>query len=174
MENAKLGKVVKLHGFRGEMKVSTKYDSDFDIKNIKSVFDETGAEFEISRIFKVPDGVVFGLAGVDLEKAKTYVNKNFYVSREILTGKILFEDLKNSNVYAGEKLIGKVVDVQDYGAAEVIFVMQENKEELMFPNVNGIIEKFDLETKSLHLNSNKLKEVSDYEDWYFVTFSRKF
>ena len=164
MKKVALGKVVKLHGIRGEMKVSTKFDKDFDISAIKKVYNDSDDEFGVSRIFKVNDGVVFGLAGIDLESARKFVGKTFYIDRELVENKILFEDLKGSDVLVDEKVIGKVVDVQDYGSAEVIFVKKTDGKELMFPNIKGIIEKFDVDEKKLSISKAKLCEVSDYED----------
>ncbi len=164
MNKVLLGRVVKLHGYKGEIKVSTKLDKDFDIKSIKQVYDESENCFNVLRAFKVPDGIVFSLENINLELAKTYIGKNLFISREVVADKILFEDLKASSVYVGEKLVGKVFDVGDYGSAEVIFVKKTDGTELIFPNVAGIIETFNLEQKRLNLNSNKLKEVSDYED----------
>ena len=87
MELVNLGKVVKLHGFLGLMKINTKYDKEFDIKKITKLYDEKGTAFSVNRIFSNTDAVVVGLDGVDLEKAKTYVGKQFFVDREILGGK---------------------------------------------------------------------------------------
>ena len=173
MELVSLGKVVKLHGYLGNMKIVTKFDKGFDIKKITKLYDEKGNEFVVNRIFPNTDAVVVGLDGVDLEKAKGYINKTFYIERNLVNGKILFEDLKDSEVYLeNEILVGKIVDVQDYGAAEVITVAQTNGKELMFPNAGGVIVSFDYKTKKLILNEQKLKEVSEYENWYFDIVSR--
>ena len=165
MDKVALGKVVKLHGFLGNMKIMTKFDKGFDIKNITKLYDENGQEFVVTRIFSNTDAVVVALEGVDLERAKSYINKTFYIDRKIVSGKILFEDLKDSKVVfeTGESL-GDVTDVQDFGAAEVVSVMCENGKEIMFPNVKGVIESFDYKLKKLVLNKSKFKEVADYED----------
>ena len=126
MEKVCLGKVVKLHGYLGQMKVQTEYDKDFDANKIKEIANENDDIFKVSRIFKNADGVVVKLEGVELEDAKTYIGKMLYIDRSVLEGKILFEDLKGSVIIfeSGEEL-GKIVDVQDYGTAEVFFVMKE-------------------------------------------------
>ena len=89
----------------------------------------------------------------------------FYIDREIVAGKILIEDLKESSVYfEGDVLIGKIQDVQDYGAAEVFFVKTEKGTEIMFPNVKGVISSFDYKQKKLVVNKEKFMEVCDYEN----------
>ena len=75
--------------------------------------------------------------------------KNFDKKHLYEIHKFLFEDLKHSDVYLDNgELIGKVTDVQDFGSAEVISVIQTSGKELMFPNVSGIIISFDYITKN--------------------------
>ena len=165
MERICLGKAVKLHGFRGGLKMNAKYDDDFDTKKVKSMFDEVGNEYVISRLSKNTDGFYVDFENVDLEKAKTLINKNFYIDRILVEGKILIEDLKGSDIFFDdESLVGKIQDVQDYGAAEVVFVKTQKGIEIMFPNVKGVIVSFDYKQKKLVVNKEKFKEVCDYED----------
>jgi len=165
MEVVELGKVVKLHGYLGLMKVNTKFDKGFDIKKITKIYDEKNVEYAVTRIFSSTDAVVVGLEGVDLEKAKTYIGRMLYIDRSVVGGKILFEDLKNSNVFfENEKELGTIVDVQDFGAAEVISLKTITGREIMFPNAGGVIVSFDYKTKKLILSEEKFRQVCDYED----------
>lgn len=165
MDKICLGKAVKLHGFRGGLKMNAKYDSDFDTSKVKAMYDDKDNEYIVSRLSKNTDGFYVDFENVDLEKAKTLVNSYLYIDRDLVAGKILIEDLKGSKVFLeeGEEL-GKIDDVQDYGAAEVFFVRKNNGKEIMFPNVKGVIESFDYKEKKLLVNKDKLKEVCDYED----------
>lgn len=173
MDKICLGKLVKLHGFRGEFKMNAKYDEDFDTNKIQLMFDENGNEYKITRFSKNTDGFYVGFDGVDLEKAKTMINKMMYIDRELVKDKILIEDLKGSFVFfEDETNLGQIQDVQDYGAAEVFFVQGANGREFMFPNVHDVIISFDYKEKKLVVNKEKFKEVCDYENWYFDAFSR--
>ncbi len=164
MEKIELGKVVKLHGYLGGMKVATKYDKDFNIKSIKQIIDSNDNVFNVSKIFQTKDGLVVLLDGIDLEKAKTYVGKMFYVCRDVVGEKILIEDLKGSTlVFENGETLGTILDVQDYGSAEVFFVKKLNGKEIMFPNVKGVLGDFDLKNKKLTVIKTKLSEVCDYE-----------
>ncbi len=165
MEKIELGKVVRLHGYLGQMKVATKYDKDFNIKNIKKIIDEKDNEFDVTKIFQTKDGVVVALGGVDLEKSKTYIGKMLYVNREVVGDKILIEDLKGSTVFLDNNItLGKITAVEDYGTAEVFFVKTEKNKEIMFPNVSGLIQEFDYKNKKLIVIKSKLDEVCDYEN----------
>lgn len=165
MEKICLGKLVKLHGFRGEFKMNAKYDDDLEINKIKSMFDELGNEYKITRLLKNTDGFYVGFEGVDLEKAKTMINKMMYIDREFVKDKILIEDLKGSKAYFEDEVeLGEITDVQDYGTAEVFFVKTTKGIEIMFPNVKGVIVSFDYKLKKLTINKDKFREVCDYEN----------
>ena len=165
MDKVELGKVVKLHGYLGLMKINTKYDKGFDIKKIKALYDEADNEFVVNRIFSNTDAVVVGLEGVDLEKAKTNIGKKFYVSRDVVGEKILFEDLKDSTIeFENSEPFGTIVDVQDFGAAEVITFKSNAGREYMFPNAGGVIASFDYKTKKLVVSEEKFRQVCDYEN----------
>jgi len=165
MDKIELGKVVRLHGYLGQMKVATKYDKDFNIKSIKQIIDENDNVFNVTKVFQTKDGVVVALDGIDLEKSKTYIGKMLFVDREIMKGKILIEDLKGSIVELDDgEILGKIKAVEDYGAAEVFFVKSDNGKEIMFPNVKDLIKEFDYKNKKMIVIKSKLKEVCDYED----------
>lgn len=165
MEKICLGKLVKLHGFRGEFKMNAKYDDDLDLKKIAKMYDENDNEFVIKRLLKNTDGFYIGFDGVDLEKAKTMINKMMYIDREIVKDKILIEDLKGSKVhFENDELVGEITDVEDYGTAEVFFVNTSKGNEIMFPNVKGVIVSFDYKQKKLVINKEKFMEVCDYEN----------
>ena len=165
MELIEIGKVVKLHGFLGQMKVNAKFDKDFNLKTIDKMYDDKNNEYVVSRLFQTKDAIVVAFEGVDLEKSKTFINKSLFINRELVGSKILIEDLKGSVVYfEDESEVGKIEDVQDYGAAEVFFLKSKNGKQLMFPNVKGVMISFDYKSKKLVLNKDKFKEVCDYED----------
>lgn len=165
MEKVSLGKVVKLHGYLGQMKVITEFDKGFDVSAIKQMYDEKDNIFNVERIFKNTDGVVVKLEKIGLEEAKTYIGKFLYIDRNLVEGKILFEDLKGSKVlFEDNAELGTITDVQDYGAAEVLTCMLTSGKELMFPNVKTLIISYDYKTKIMIISKDKLKEVSDYEN----------
>jgi len=165
MELIELGKAVKLHGYLGQIKIRTQFDKNFDIKKIDKLYDDNQNEYLITKIFTSKDGIVVALNGIDLETAKTFIGKMFYISREFFKDKILFEDLKGSVVvFEDEKVIGKIFDVQDFGAAEVIYVKTNYGNEILFPSAEGVIKQFDYHNKKLTVDSEKFRQVCDYED----------
>ena len=162
MEKVCLGKVVKLHGYLGQMKIITSYDKDFDIFKIEKMYDENDNEFSVTKIFKVDGGVVVKLEGIDLESAKRRINTLFYIDRDLVKDKMLIEDLKGADVYFENDVnIGTIVDIQDYGSAEVFYMLNKEGKEILFPNVKGLIENFTLSEKKLIVNESRYKEVAN-------------
>lgn len=171
MENVCFGKVVKLHGYQGMVKVNAKFDNDFELKKIDKMYDENGSSYKVTRISKTKDGALVMLDTVDLEKAKTFIGQNLYVERELVSGKMLIEDLKGSSVcYEDGTLIGIITDIQDYGSAEVISLKNADNKEILFPNVKGLVISFDYHEKKLVISEKRFKEVSD-ANWYTDSFS---
>ena len=162
MEKVCLGKVVKLHGYMGQMKIITSYDKDFDIFKIEKMYDENDNEFSVVKIFKVDGGVVVKLDGIELESAKRRINTEFYIDRDLVKDKMLIEDLKGADVYFENDVnIGTIVDIQDYGSAEVFYMLSNEGKEILFPNVKGLIVSFNLAEKKLIVNEIRYKEVSN-------------
>lgn len=165
MEKFCLGKVVKLHGIDGAVKIATQFDDDFKISSLTKLYTEADEEFLVTRIFKVTDGVVVSFSNFNLEKAKSLIGKFLFIDRNLVLGKIMFEDLKGSEVFFDDgKKLGKVSNVSDFGSAEVLTVDCLNGNELLFPNVSGVIKSFDYKTKKLIVSKKIISEVSDYED----------
>ena len=162
MEKFCFGKIVKLHGVLGQVKIATKLDSGFDLGKITSFFNENDDVFAVNRIFKVTDGVVATLDGVNFETAKSMIGTWLYIDRSLLDGKIMFEDLKGSEVYLDDKtLLGKIVDVQDFGSAEILYVINSSGRELLVPNVPNLIVSYDYKTKKLVIKKSVLSEVCE-------------
>lgn len=164
VELVKLGKVVRLHGIKGEFKIATTIDKDFDEKSVKVIFDAENNRYEVKGIFRHDGGLVVSATGFDIERARSLIGKEFFIERSLVSGKILIEDIKGSAVFAGETKIGIVTDVEDFGSAEIFYIKRDDGSELLVPNARGIIESFDYKSKLLKLNKKVLSEVSEYED----------
>lgn len=161
MEKVCFGKVVKLHGYLGMVKINAKFDKDFKFKEIKNMYDADENCYKVTRMSQTKDGVLAMFEGVGLDKAKTFIGQELFVDRELVEGKVLIEDLKGSTVYfENETAVGKIVDIQDYGAAEV-FELKTNGKPILFPNVKGLIVSFDYKEKKLVVNEQRFREVAD-------------
>lgn len=162
MEKVCIGKVVKLHGYLGMMKVNAKYDKDFNLKQIKIIYDKDEKEYQVTRLSQTKDGILVMLDGVGLEVARGFIGQELFVDRTLVADKMLIEDLKGSSVYfENETLIGTVSDIQDYGSAEVFEIKRNGKKSVLFPNVKGLITSFDYKEKKLVLNEQRYREVAD-------------
>ena len=153
------GKIVGTHGVRGEMRVEPWCDSAEFLKKVKHLyFDEgrTDAGLTASRVHK--SLLLIKLEGVDsATEADLYRGRILYLNRrdvrlpknryfiEDLIG-LSVEDAKTGAVY------GEVKEVFPTGANNVYRIVNKKGEEFLFPAVDAMIEKTDIENGKLFVN----------------------
>ncbi len=140
-----IGKVVKPQGVKGELKVYPA-DSNLDIyKNIKEIYIDNSSEPTKIKHMSLRQGFIYlTLQGLsDRTKAELYRNKSLYVNEEDI--------ILNENTYYTENLIGievvdksnnyigTVVDIESYGAADVITILEEDKREYKIPFLTSVV-----------------------------------
>ncbi len=140
-----IGKIVKPQGVKGELKVYPA-DSNLDIyKNIKEVYIDNNSVPTKIKHMSLRQGFMYltlqGLA--DRTSAEAYRNKSLYVNEEDITLKentyytenlIGLEVVDKSNNY-----VGTVVDIESYGAADVITILEEDKREYKIPFLTSVV-----------------------------------
>lgn len=145
------GEIVTTHGIRGEVKVLPWLDSpellcDFERCRIG------GKEYkiELCRVQKTCDLVKF--AGVDtVEQAQALRGKTVELYREDIDEEVIFAaELHGMDVFAGEELLGQIVDVLDYPGNKVYVVKGEH--EYMIPAVSAFILSTDMENNRMQVN----------------------
>lgn len=106
--------------------------------------------------------VIIKLQGVDTcEAAETFRNKSIYADIQIEKVED-HEDLIGFSVVVNSENCGSIIDINNYGSKDVVSVVGRKK--LMFPIVDGLVEKTDPETKIVILNNKIFEEVVVYED----------
>jgi len=63
-----------------------------------------------------------------------------------------YYELINLDAYSGDKLIGKISGVENYGADDLLKISIPDKPEILVPYRNEFVSKIDLKNKSIHLN----------------------
>lgn len=161
-----VGKILKAQGIKGEVKLECFLDNAAMLKGIKQLY--VG-----SRIYTVeyirPGGAFcyIKFAGVnDRNIAEAMQNWIVCSDKENIVlpqNRYFVQDLLGCTVKtdSGEE-IGKVVDVLQYGAADV-FVCHGKDKKISFPFVNGLA-VVNVERKSIVVDSRRFAEVALYED----------
>ena len=161
-----IGKVVKAHGIRGDLKVKSFMDSPDCFKKIKHIsFGDS--RFEVERVKIDKDFVLLKVKGIeDMTSAELYRDKEILCEKDELPllgkNRYYIDDIIGCFVYAGEKMIGKIVDVLQYGSADVILVHGAKK--IMFPWIKDLDAVIDLKAKTFRVKRDVFDEVMTDED----------
>ena len=140
-----IGKVVKPQGVKGELKVYPA-DSNLDIyKNIKEVYIDNSSEPTKIKHMSLRQGFIY-LTLQDLSdrtNAELYRNKSLYVNEEDITlheNTYYTESLIGLEVFdKTNNFIGTIVDIESYGAADVITILEKDKREYKIPFLTSIV-----------------------------------
>lgn len=158
-----IGRVLRPHGLKGEMKVEPITDNLTQFSSLKKIYIDN-IEYKIlssklrqGYIYLVVDGIN------DCNQVDKLRNK--FVARERtedtnLQGEYYQVDLINCNIVdENGKLLGKVTSLDDYGSATVVTYIGKLGE-FSFPYVmNDIVTSVDLSNNIIYVNSQRLNEV---------------
>ena len=158
-----IGKILKPKGIKGAIKVEGITDDNSRFLRLKEIY--------ISKIcYKVEkaqlDGnfVLLKLFGIDTpEDADKLRNKAIFIERSesvpLDDDRNLIVDLIGMSVFVGEKLIGKLTDVLQYGAADV-YVVKGEVTEISFPALKRLVKSVDVLGGEMRLDEKVFGEVA--------------
>ena len=162
-----VGRIIKAHGIRGDVKVECFLDSPDSFIHVKKVYiDDT--LFNISKISIIGNYLLIKFDTVaDMNRAEVLRNKLLYCEKEDLPNlgenRYYICDLIGCVVSDGEKDYGKIVEVLQNGSSDVIVCKKKNKI-VMFPWLKILNAQIDIETKIFMVDKDKLAEVIVYEN----------
>ena len=169
MEYIYIGKILGTHGLKGELKL--KSDFIYINKVLYNDFCFFVGEKKLPVILKdsrLHNGVYL-IIFKDFENinlVENLKNNSLYVLKEDLclsSDEYVFEDYMNLNCYFNDILIGKVVDIIDYGNSNYVFYITGEKD-ILIPVNDNFIEKVVLNDKII------FKEVGGLIDANWYTF----
>ena len=165
MEKIEIGKIVKEQGIKGDVKVIVFADDNFDFSTLKTVYVK-GIEAKVERVYKLSGGIGVKLDIIDSRNtASLYKNTSIFANREDLKcpdNRYFVADLLNKQVVLDtQEKIGKLVDVQNFGSADIFYVKTEQKQ-VLISHIDGLIESVDGD--KVVLNAQKFRQVAIYED----------
>lgn len=158
-----IGKVLRPRGLKGEMKVEI-YSSDPHW--LTGYCGEVIIEGKAFRVQKFAHEGAFGyitLEGVDsAEKAENLRGKDVHARRDDLPkpkdGEHYIVDILGLDVVVAGDVIGSIVDVAQYGSADV-YTVNTASGQLSFPALKALIEDIDLEKGVMRLNAAVFERV---------------
>lgn len=168
MDKITVGQIIKAFGIKGEVKVKPITDDVMRFKKLRLVYiGETPYKIIACRI---AEGFVYlSFIGVsDRNMAEDLVGKMLEIDRinaiELEEGRYFIADMIGCKVILSDgKNIGTIIDVAQYGAADVITVKDGDKV-CRFPFIKKLNSSFDIENKVMNADANVFFEVCVYED----------
>ena len=146
-------KIVATHGIRGEVRCQYFCDSaDFLCEFEELFLDKSGEKpVLITRAYPHKNVVIMKIDGVDsIEDAQKLIGKTLYMNRddvELDEGVYYIQDIIGlvvKDIDSGE-VYGKISEVYQNGATDVYSIKKENGRELMFPYIDEVVKKIDIE-----------------------------
>lgn len=147
-----IAKIVATQGVRGEVRCQYYCDTpevlcEFDVLYL----DKGKTAVKILRAFPHKSLVVMKLEGVSsIEDAQKYIGKILYLDRsdaELPEETYFIQDIIGLEVKDAEtgEVYGKVSEVYQNGAADVYSIKKDDGTELMFPYIDEVVKKIDIE-----------------------------
>ena len=147
-----IAKIVATRGIRGEVRCQYYCDApevlcEFDLLYL----DKGRTEIRVEHAFPHKNLVVLKLEGVNsVEDAQKYVGKLLYLDREdaeLPEETYFIQDVIGLTVKDADtgEVYGKVSEIYQNGAADVYSIKREDGTELMFPYIDEVVKKIDVE-----------------------------
>lgn len=159
-----LGKIIKPHGVKGELKVFLYNDRSSTLKEglyIWFKLDEKFVKYSVNNLRGITKkSQILKIKEVDtFDQAMIISKKEFFVSRND------FEELDENSFYLNDLIgcdvfdeknqsLGKILDVLNFPANDVLLISYEDKE-IMVPFVEDFILLFDLDNRLVKLKNFK-------------------
>lgn len=163
MDKLTLAEVLKPQGIKGELKLKNLSKSSDTILSAEDLFlNET--KVSVSSLRENGDFLFIKFNEINsISEAERYRGAKLLADRSNLEGTLsegeyFIEDLIGLDIVfeSGEK-VGTLTDIQNFGSADVFYVLKENGKEVLFSNVEGVIIK--VEDKII-INKKRFEEVS--------------
>lgn len=166
MRRFEIGRIVKIKGLKGEVKVALETDFPERLKARKTLWignaPDTAIEIKVKSVSITPDAATYRFVGIDMpEQAKTLVGKRLFVAESDLPklkGDMAYiHELIGLRVHSGETEIGKITNVIKVPSNDVYEISLANGKKILMPAISEFIEEVNL--------TNGCVKVKRYEEF---------
>jgi 16S rRNA processing protein RimM len=163
-----VAKGIKAHGIRGDIKINCFVDTPASICKLKEVIVK-GKTYKIEKVREMSASfALLKLEGIDtMDTAEAFRDLDIFASRDEMpqlhADTYYIDDLVGSKIFLGNKEIGILSEILQYGSADV-YVINSMKGVVMFPFIDGVMEKVDTLAHIIYLNKEQFEKVAVYED----------
>ena len=172
MDKLIVGKVVKIHGIKGAVKIDPVIDDGINFIDFGGVFVGIDGEFhDFEEVFAVSNIIGVKFKNVNtVEDAQKLVGKFVYVEKDAIedlvdNNSFFIEELKGSNVILDDgEMLGILDEIDNFGSADIFYVKGSKYKNLLMPHIEGLIVNFNEKENKLILNRKVFEEVAVYDD----------
>lgn len=158
MESILIGKIVNVHGIKGEVKVYPYTDDIDNLSKVKSLYfdDKLKISYNVKSCKIIKNMLVFKLQGIDtVETANTFRNKDVFIPKEEILEEDTYyiEDLIGCEIIDMEKkeLIGKITYVFNTGANDVYEIEKFDSDKIYLPAIKQVVKNVDIKDKKIYV-----------------------
>lgn len=161
-----IGKITKAQGIKGEVKLLCYVDDAQMLKTVKTVYVGQNS-YKVLKCrpdgnfcYLLLDGVADRNTAESMRESIVYADKD---SVQLDEGRYFIEDLIGCNVVLSNgNAVGNVVDILQYGAADV-YVCQGLRN-VSFPFLKDLVLSVDVQRQLITLDEKRFEEVCVYDD----------
>jgi 16S rRNA processing protein RimM len=160
MERISIGIITKPQALKGEFRIKPSLLNLKEYKKLKNVFIEN-KEYNVENVSLRDTFVVMKIDGVNsCNDAELFRNKEIFADIEIKYEESF--DLKGYQVFVGDKQLGVVTDINNYGSKDILSIKGEHS--IMLPVIDGLISQVFDDDKKVIIDANIFEQVAVYED----------
>lgn len=162
-----VGKCLKAHGIRGDIKVASYMDTPNSFCVLKRLIID-GKPYEVENARVLGGFPLIKLKNIDtMNDAENFREKEIFVARsdmpELEENVFYVDDLIGSTIILEGKALGKLTEINQYPSSDVYVISAKNKK-ITFPAAGGAVERVDAAEKKIYLNKQLFTETAVYED----------
>lgn len=158
MDSILIGKIVNIHGIKGEVKVYPYTDDIDNLAKTKKVYldDKLIKGYDVKSCKVIKNILVFKLQGIDsVEVANTFRDKDIFIPKKEISEEDTYyiEDLIDCEVIdmKSNEVIGKVTYVFNTGANDVYEVEKSDSNKVYLPAIKQVIKNVDIKDKKIYV-----------------------
>lgn len=158
MDSILIGKIVNIHGIKGEVKVYPYTDDIDNLAKTKKVYldDKLIKGYDVKSCKVIKNMLVFKLQGIDsVEVANTFRDKDIFIPKKEISEEDTYyiEDLIDCEVIDMKinEVIGKVTYVFNTGANDVYEVEKSDSNKVYLPAIKQVIKNVDIKDKKIYV-----------------------
>ncbi len=162
-----VGKALRPRGLKGELRFELYTSDSTRFSKIKRAKLD-GKTFNVEKISVEGDFAYIKFEGIEtVEQAESYRGKSLVVERGELPkpqdGKVYIADIVGSDVFVDGDVIGELIDVLQYGSAD-IYVVKLQKGTVQVPALKELVKEIDVENGKIILDGYVFRRVAVYND----------